>query len=302
MSLPPVLVLEPTNRCNMVCDMCPQGLQDIFGDMDLALATRIIAEAGPSSKYVQCYLLGEPTVRKDICDFLNIVRQHTKAVIEVSTNLVRCKDRAFADALLCSGVDVLLCCVEGMTAASHGHLRRTGEFDSIVQTVRYLGAKSISLGRGVNVVAKCILNRKNRHEADRFMDFWSSQPGITPAITWLNTWAGTMPHVLEYAVDVSPNAYHERRPCAELWNKLVVRWNGKVVACCHDWRNRVELGDVLDSSLAEIWTGSAMDALRKEHIAGTFAGICSPCIEWSTPEEFEGDFGLAKDAIVIPKA
>jgi MoaA/NifB/PqqE/SkfB family radical SAM enzyme len=300
MNLPSVLVLEPTNRCNMVCDMCPQALQETVGDMDVAMATRIVVEAGQSCKYILCYFLGETTVRKDFAEFIRSIRRETTAVIEVSTNVIRCQDKAVADAFLSSGVDIIVCCVEGMTAESHRHLRRTGDFDAIVEAVKYLGKESLQLSRPVRVVAKCILNKANQHEADRFMEFWSAQPGILPTVTWLNTWAGTMPSVLDYAIALCPNAYQERKPCAELWNKLVIRWNGKVVACCHDWRNGIVLGDVTVNSLQEIWSGRVAEQLRREHVAGNFGGICAPCMEWSTPEEFEKDYGLSKELIVIP--
>jgi molybdenum cofactor biosynthesis enzyme MoaA len=300
MTLPPVLVLEPTNRCNMVCDMCPQSLQDVVGDMDVALASRIVREVGSSCKYIQCYLLGEPTVRRDICEFVKAIRPLTQAVIEISTNVIRFSDAQFADSFLRSGVDRLLCCVEGMSSESHRKLRKSGNFDKTVEAIKYLGRRSLQCERPVQIVAKCILNKNNQHESEMFMEFWSAQPGITPAITWLNTWAGSLVHVRQYAVDLCPNAERERQACSELWNKIVVRWNGKVVACCHDWANSIELGDATLSSLNDIWTGTALKKLRAEHLMGNFAGICSSCVEWSTPEEFEVDYGLERNAVMPP--
>jgi radical SAM protein with 4Fe4S-binding SPASM domain len=109
-----------------------------------------------------------------------------------------------------------------------------------------------------------------------------------------------MPNVLGYAVNLCPNAKRERKPCAELWNKMVVRWNGKVVACCHDWKNTMELGDANVSDLKSIWAGQLLANLRHEHLAGSYRGLCSTCIEWSTPDEFESDYKLAKNEVILP--
>lgn len=297
--LPPVLVLEPTSRCNMTCDMCPQSKQDTTGDMDTSLALDVVSQVEGYCEYIQCYFLGEPTVRKDICEFISRIRAKTNAKIEVSTNLIRFKDERFIDEFLQCGVDKILCCVEGFTAESHHQLRRTGDYSASVRSVQKLGLRSVALGGRVEIVAKCILNRSNEPEIAEYENFWNAQVGVNARVTWLNTWAGTMPNVRGYAVKMCPNGDIPRRPCAELWNKLVVRWDGNVVLCCHDWRSAVVIGNVRDESLMALWSGPVIGAIREKHLSGVYDGICGPCIEWSTPEEFVSDYGLDQSAITI---
>ena len=51
--------------------------------------------------------------------------------------------------------------------------------------------------------------------------------------------------------------------CPEVYNKLTVRWNGKVSACCADWDDMMIIGDLKDNTLSEIWRGKKMRGYQK---------------------------------------
>ena len=72
-----------------------------------------------------------------------------------------------------------------------------------------------------------------------------------------------------------------RHPCPFVFERLIVHHDGRVKFCEFDWRGAHPIGDARTQSLAEIWNGDAMRALRATHVAGTFDHpFCRSCTDW----------------------
>ncbi|MFH1849536.1 MAG: SPASM domain-containing protein [archaeon] len=65
----------------------------------------------------------------------------------------------------------------------------------------------------------------------------------------------------------------KRRPCAALWKTPVVRWNGKLTVCCFDPEMELEVGDLHEFLLSELWNSDEMQRRRLIHIRGEFHKI-----------------------------
>ena len=299
--LPAVFVIEPTNRCNMRCLMCPQNRQERFGDMKMGLFREVVQQVKGQALFIQLYHVGEPTMHKHIIEMIQFVKTVTSARVEISTNLRWRNPDRFALELASSGVDRVLCCVEGAGSVSHKELRINGDYDMAVANVMRLSRAKMEKMVPVDIVVKMIETSFNQRERSEFEKLWNGVEGVRPLTTWLNTWAGSMPEVQDFATRLCPNSKRPRGACAELWNKMVVRWNGDVVLCCHDWRGQVVLGNVENERLEDIWNGPSLSGRRSSHLRGKFDDICSGCLEWSTAEEFTEDYGIEVEYLVNPK-
>ena len=49
--------------------------------------------------------------------------------------------------------------------------------------------------------------------------------------------------------------------CPEVFNKLSINWDGTLTACCTDSDNKMLLGSIQESSMAEIWKSNKLDSL-----------------------------------------
>ena len=56
---------------------------------------------------------------------------------------------------------------------------------------------------------------------------------------------------------------------------MMVDWNGDVLLCVQDWNKKVRFGNVNDTSLFDIWKGSALS--RRRHNLCTRGRVDSPC-------------------------
>jgi radical SAM protein with 4Fe4S-binding SPASM domain len=59
--------------------------------------------------------------------------------------------------------------------------------------------------------------------------------------------------------DSSNNSYYG---CFYPWTSLNVTWNGDVVTCCRDLDGKYNLGNILQSSIGEVWNGQKYLHLR----------------------------------------
>ncbi|HYD49340.1 MAG TPA: SPASM domain-containing protein, partial [Terriglobales bacterium] len=77
---------------------------------------------------------------------------------------------------------------------------------------------------------------------------------------------------------------HNRVPCISLWTSFVIDVDGQVRMCCADPQGSSLLGDVRESTIAEIWHGAELDRLRRLHLDGRRheLPLCDGCPVWST--------------------
>jgi radical SAM protein with 4Fe4S-binding SPASM domain len=67
-------------------------------------------------------------------------------------------------------------------------------------------------------------------------------------------WAGNIPGAIEEPL---------RKSCSRPFEQLYVQFNGDVVLCCCDWRGEVIFGNLLESSLLEIYSGRIASQYRE---------------------------------------
>ena len=60
--------------------------------------------------------------------------------------------------------------------------------------------------------------------------------------------------------------------------QLLVDWNGNVYLCPQDWQRKVSMGNIMQETILEIWTGKILTAYRKNLISGKrCSGPCKSC-------------------------
>jgi radical SAM protein with 4Fe4S-binding SPASM domain len=72
----------------------------------------------------------------------------------------------------------------------------------------------------------------------------------------------------------------------------VIRHDGALLMCCADLHSELVLGNLHESTFAELWQGERATRLRLDHLAGRFEGVCAGCggINWyDTTEAMRAD-------------
>ena len=85
----------------------------------------------------------------------------------------------------------------------------------------------------------------------------------------------------------------DRWPCHQFWKRVTINHDGEVRFCVEDWRNTGLVGNVMDTSIAEMWRSPLYDELRERHMSGHWNDVkmCEKCQDW---QHMQWDHGFEK--------
>ncbi len=269
-SFPIHLDIEVTNACNYKCYMCFQAFDPPkYGFMDFDLFKKMIDE-GEKHGLCSIKLLfrGEPLLHKDIVKMVAYAKQH--GVIEVAFNtnaslLTESRAREFIEA----GLDKIVCSVDGCTKEVYERIRIGGNFDVVLGNIKRLQEFKKEMGVSHPIVrVQMVDTPKNHHQIPEYIEFWGKIADQV-ATEALYEWE----HMAE-----DPSVSKEFC-CAQLWQRLMILWNGDVVLCCGDNRGRLRVGNVMKDNLADIWQSERLKVYRGLHLKGEShkMEICRRC-------------------------
>ncbi len=271
---PSALMVETTVRCNLLCPMCPRtGAGYPNEDMPDDLLWALLEEfARLGGDHIYLYGLGEPLMDARIFELLARCRDLGVGTV-LSTNGTFLNERR-RSALLESGCDHLLVGLDGASAETYGYYRKGGKYDRVVDNLRDLGREKVEGGYEMTIVVQFIRMKRNAHEVQAFTDLWHGAPGIDLARIKSED-IGLEEH-RTYEVD----GHLRANPCHFLWRgPMLVRWNGDVFACYHHAEHGTPVGNLAESSVAQLWDSEKMVALRTIHGEGKPAddACCATC-------------------------
>ncbi len=116
----------------------------------------------------------------------------------------------------------------------------------------------------------------NVHELESFYDGWLGRSG---AVT-ISGFSHCARQFEDRAViNMAPPS---RFACRRIANRCLVLANGQVTTCDQDLAGRQIVGNLMESSLEEVWMGEAFQRIRNAHNHGDFdsLALCQSCDDW----------------------
>ncbi len=296
---PAVYQVETTNVCNMKCVMCPRTTQmkRKLGSMDVATFNRIIEQLEPHTDeqwkdwkqfvekdymrnakahdedffyFMICaqtlilHGFGEPILDKTLPEKIAIASKKGLPTYFSMNPVNIMEDRMIAIAE--AGLDYLKLSLEGLDNETQMHYR--GRVDKSFDMTLDKIFSTIKLYEERKYKTKIIITRLNfkddEKEQQEFLDFWAKYPVMVYVKNQHNRWL----YEEEEAPDNS--AEYMQRYCEFPWASVSVLYDGTVVPCPLDYDGILNMGNINEDSLEEIWNGEKYDAFRKMHVNGNF--------------------------------
>src|SRR5436309_5468477 len=134
-TLPRSIYIEPTSRCNELCQQCPRTLLSREEDRDLTYDEfRYIVDQFPVLERVVLRGLGEPLLNKDLPRMIRYLKERGTYVLFNSNGILLNEKRG--QALIDSGLDEYRLSMDGSTREMYAHVRGVDAFDKIWRNVR----------------------------------------------------------------------------------------------------------------------------------------------------------------------
>ena len=294
-SMPPTVFIDTGNVCNLRCELCPSGQGKIVnrGFMSLELFGRVTAALGPTARQIHLYNWGEPLLNPHIVEMAEIAaRFPAKTYIASNLNVLH---PGQADGLVRSGLDVLNVSLDGATQESYQAYRKGGDLAKVFVNLREVAEARRRYRRSrLRVRWQFLINRKNQHEIEQArqtareigVEFKTrkirvgldefDQRSLAEVAAADQQWLPEQGQLNRYSTE------RIRSACEQLWNSIVVNFDGSVTPCCQVYKESQCFTESFEGEFQKIWNGPIYVAVREMFASGKVSqeaaeSVCHAC-------------------------
>lgn len=177
LTLPRSIYIEPTSRCNELCQQCPRTLLSREDDRDLSYDKFLyIVDQFPTLERVVLHGLGEPLLNKELPRMVRYLKDRGVYVLFNSNGILLTEKRG--QALIDAGLDEYRLSMDGASREMYAHVRGVDAFDKIWRNAKAF----ISMQKAQNATKPALslwftAMHENIHELPMLVDI-ASDAGI----------------------------------------------------------------------------------------------------------------------------
>ena len=172
---PTRFAVEVCADCNLECIMCHHpNMRRPKGNMPFALWKVCADEIAAVSPETQCWFsfVGDPFLEPDL--LLRMIRYGKRRglrSLNINTNGMLLKPER-ADAVLDSGVDLVVFGIDGFSAKTYEHIRVNGKRNELYANIEHFLTERQKRYYGPEVQVQFIEMDENEHEREGFVKYW----------------------------------------------------------------------------------------------------------------------------------
>ncbi|MDR1487518.1 MAG: radical SAM protein [Deltaproteobacteria bacterium] len=276
------LDIDPTNRCNLKCRMCPRTYYLEHGlkgwapngpsDMDMGLYVGIIEGSYDKGlRSVKLNFLGEPLLYPAIAEMIKIAHKEGLYVM-LNTNAVALTPKLSRE-LLSAGLTDIFFSFDSPDPRQYEKIRVGAKYDETLDNINsFMAIKDELKLHHVQTRASMVLSEDLDDPAEIVDNYIKLFRSLKVAEIGFG-----LPTVMgrDYSKLPAPDDFL----CPDLFRRMFVFNDGICGPCCGDWERRLLVGDANVDDVSAIWNGKEYQRLRASHLAGDWRGIpaCQAC-------------------------
>jgi len=159
-------------------------------------------------------------------------------------------------------------------------MRRSNRYADVVHNAKQFHEMRLRYKVKLPIIrVSMVVTAINESEIEKFKYTWKDTADIISIQRYLipivdtnarNHWNRLLPKKREEI---------KNKICSALWQRMTIRANGDVIACCH-LSNRLKVGNLFHRSIYDIWHGKEMNQIRAIHLRGDYhqIDVCASCM------------------------
>lgn len=284
---PYFMVLDTISYCNLECNCCPTGRKlntRTKAIMPLERISKILGYFGKYLKEIILFNWGEPLLNPNIIEVIKEIKKHD-ILLTLSSNLNVDIDEQKANELISSGLDRLICSIDGTSQESYEKYRKKGNFNKAFNNLKLLikTKKNLKLDNPF-IEWQFLVFKHNEHEIEE-----AEKIAKEIEVDNLNLRAPWCPPEMVSTIDkynnyIMDNDKQQYKPadkyCNWLWNAIVINANGSVSPCCSVENENEDFGNIFDTPFYKLWNNENFRQARKFNITRkktNFSNRCTIC-------------------------
>lgn len=262
------ITVELTNKCNIECEFCPRHIVDMnLGFMDKKLFHKIVDEAKAHLPVCMVFFFrGESLLHPNLIEFIKYAKEQGITPLQIASNALALSDK-LADELIDSGLDFISFSLDTNNDEIYQKSRKYGNLKTSRENVINFCKKAAKRREqglpAPEIQVSTVDIEEYRAEQQDFIDFWIKH-------------ADRVRVYVEHSSDNNPGSLSckesmERKACKKVYTDLIVYWDGNTGICNHDWDNKLNLGNVNEQSVKNIWNSEKYGLIREMHEKCSFS-------------------------------
>lgn len=267
--------------CTAKCSMCPLTKEprplQVMGlrEFEIILGKLRGLE---TQKFMTLHGLGEPLLDRELPVKIALAKKYGFRGLGFATNATEL-DETLANDLLDSGLDTIICSIDGVTRETHEQIRAGTSFERVVANVERFILLRNRRESGTRVLIRFINQPLNHSEWEAYLEYWNGRidPARRDGILRIDihNWGGNE------AVESIGGTTGDGLPwhCDDITTRLIIHATGTLSFCCGDFRDYFHLGNALDDDPIELYNRPPFTTYREAMRKGELRKFppCSTC-------------------------
>jgi MoaA/NifB/PqqE/SkfB family radical SAM enzyme len=150
--------------------------------------------------------------------------------------------------------------------------RATDKLDEIKAAVHLLLEKRGN-AKSPRITVSFTAEECNADQSHDFLEYWIRYVDAVK-INDVYTYTGTIE---------SKTTNNQRIPCREIYDAMIIDYNGDARLCCLDGLRQTNVGNVLKDGVLGVWHGEELTRIRRKHEENSYDDLpfCRDCSLWS---------------------
>lgn len=280
------LDIEATSNCNLKCKMCPRTdmVEDgTFWDVknfDLDLYKEIVADAATKGLCsIKFNYLGEPLMNPNLVEMIRFAKEHGVVDVMFNTNATLLTEKT-ARQLIESGLDKLFFSFDSPFREHYNDIRVNANYDKVLRNIRRFKEIREEMGSIKPFTrVSMVYMEENKEEWEAFQELFEP---LVDAVAYVDYVEHTSQKTKDgkTVYQIAPAAKTDKKFCCpQLWQRMFIHPDGVVSVCCVDSARELQVGNIHERSVEEIWNGPEYRKLRELHRTGRIEEIpvCANC-------------------------
>ncbi len=271
--------IETASICDLACPHCyREYLMTPDKIMDENLYKKIIDEiADLGIPSIKLNWRGEPLLNPKIYDYIKYAKEKGVLEVSINTNATQLNEEN-SNKLLISGIDHVIFSFDGGTKSTYEKMRpgrfKSNKFENTYNNIKKFCSKKKERGLSFPITKiQMVLTENSRNEVDEFYKLFKNLVDDV-TVTHYQERGGKVDDLKKEQKDklknyINVNSLDEnipymvtpegtifvsrsRKPCEQLFQRLMITYSGKVGMCCHDWGAKHPVGYVDKKGFKEI--------------------------------------------------
>jgi radical SAM protein with 4Fe4S-binding SPASM domain len=227
-----------------------------MGTMSLETFKKVVDEAvAGGTKAITMASRGEPLMHKKLPEMLEYAKGKFLE-IKLNTNGTRLTEQLCHD-ILSAGVNELVFSIDAEEKELYEKIRVRGKFENVISNMvmfNEIREKHYPNSRTTTTASGVFFHEDQSIE--KYTEFFNELVDNVAACNIENRWTtyANEPQILT-------------GPCEYLWQRMYVWFDGIANPCDVDYKSNLEVGNINNNTIAEIWHGETYTKMREDHIA-----------------------------------